>query len=130
MPVGHKLFETHPIILTVMSGEINFQDVRSYCAVIDNYLRQHKLSKVYWIVDAWNITFSRDTIIQTAEATKNALPGSGGDPRVVPLVIMPQERYAYVEDELKNRHFTLQYPLFHTIHDAYSFALFLSENTH
>ncbi len=128
MPTRHKLFETHPIIITVMNGTIDFHDVRANCNVVDNYLRRYRLSKVYWIMDAVKISYSRQTAIQIAEATKHAMPGSGGDPRVIPFVIMPEERYEPMEDELKNRHFTLRYPLFPSVHDAYSFALFLINN--
>ena len=125
MQVGHKVHEIYPIIITIMSGVVSYEDILSNCAFVDNYLTTNRLSKVYWIQDAVSITFSRNTNIQIAEVTANGLPGSGGDPRVVPLVIMPHERFAPVEHELKNRHTPLHYPVFDTMHDAYTFALFL-----
>lgn len=125
MSGNYKLVDDYPIVITVMDGRIDFQDMLSNYAVVDNYLTSRELSKVYWIIDWATIDFSRETAIQIAEATKNALPGSGGDPGVVPLIIMPRENYAHIENELRNRHFTLQYPLFDTIYEAYTFALFL-----
>lgn len=128
MACGHKLMDDYPIVVTVLNGRIEIEEVRSNCEVVDNYLTERELSKVYWILDAATIDFSREAAIYMAEITQKALPGSGGDPRVVPLVIMPVEHYAHVEDELKNRHFTMRYPLFHTMYEALEFAFCLSDS--
>lgn len=126
MSIEHKLFDNRSIIISTISGQIDLQDVLSICKVVDGYLTNRGLSKVYWVMDVADVIFSHETAIQMAEETAKGLPGSGGDPRVVPLIIMPEERYAYVENEMENRHFSMPFPLFHTLNDAYTFALFLS----
>lgn len=126
MNIEHELSENYPIIISTISGQINFQNVLSICDKVDNYLRSHRLSKVYWVLDVADVIITYDIAIQMAEATARGLPGSGGDPRVVPLIVMPEERYAFIESEMENRHFRMPFPLFHERGDAYTFALFLS----
>lgn len=76
MACGHKLLDDYPIVVTVLNGRIEIEEVRSNCEVVDNYLTERELSKVYWILDAATIDFSREAAIYMAEITQRALPGS------------------------------------------------------
>lgn len=122
----HKIVGDYPIIVSVLNGTIETENILMGCQFIDRYLTKNELHKVYWIMDAATIDFSRSTAINIAEVTQDSVLGSGGDPRVVPLVIMPIETYAPIADELKNRLFRSDYPRFQNIYEALSFAIYLS----
>lgn len=126
MGIRHDYSDVYPIITTTLKSTTTFADVLLCFQTVDNYLTETQNSMVYWVIDAKLIQVSYGDTIQIIEATSEGVVGSGGDARVIPLMVMDDHIYEYLLEELENRYIWMQFPNFQTVDEAISFVQYIN----
>ena len=121
MDTKHHLSQKYPLVVTSFRGELSYEEAIKCFATVHNYRQDRDLPMVYWITEAVDTWFSQLTATRVAEVTKQGMPGTVGDSAIIPLVVMDEEKYAYLLSELVNRYVWMDYPLFSSIDDAFYF---------
>lgn len=126
MIIEHQQSNTDPIIATTLAGDITFADASACFQVVDKYLSDNDLPMVYWIIDAKKMRASYSNLIQIVEATSGCVLGSGGDPRVIPIMVADKHVSQFLHSELENRYVWTDFPTFDTVADAWLFVQYIS----
>ncbi len=126
MAIEHDLSETDATITTTLSGTVTYSGLMSCFQAVDKYLADTQFPMVFWVIDAKNIQMSYSNMIQVIEATSDNLSGTGGDPRVIPLLVVDDYVYDYLRSEMENRYVWTRFPNFETVDEAISFIQYIN----
>lgn len=121
MSIRHHLSPKYPLVVTIFEGLFSYEEVLDCFKTLDQYLHDSNNSMMYWIVEALDAEFSQMTAIRVVELIKQETPGTVGDPRMIPLIVMEREKYNFLIQELENRYFWMDYPVFNSIEEAFYF---------
>lgn len=126
MAVEHQSFSDVPLIISKLSGKLSFSDAMDCFKTVDSYLDIYDFSMVHWVLDAKKVEISYSDLVQIIEATNDGMLGTGGDMRVIPLMVIDERAYHYLTEELKNRYHWATYPNFDTADQAVSFSKYIN----
>jgi len=126
MAIKHHLSETDATITSILSGTVTYSGLMTCFQIVDKYLTDTQFPMVFWVIDAKNIQMSYGDMIQVIEATSDNLSGTGGDPRVIPLLVVDDYVYEYLRSEMENRYNWTQFPNFESVDEAISFIQYIN----
>ena len=121
MRINHEVSIDERVIVTNLFGDITFSDTLECFEFVDNFLTEHDFAMVHWVINAKRINMSYSNIISVIEATNAKLSGTGGDDRVIPLLVVDDRVYDYLNNEFKNRYIWAKFPKFNTANQATAF---------
>lgn len=125
MGIQHYMPENEPVLISILYGSLKAEDVAELFTYVDNMITKKNLPYLYWIGDSKAVDASRNTILQSIESTVLGDKGTGGDIRIIPILVMDEELHHFFVGELRNRYDWANFPVFSNIFDAYSFVQFI-----
>lgn len=125
MGIQHYMPENEPILISILYDSLDIVDVKELFTYVDQMITKRNLSYLYWIGDSKAVDASRETILKAIESTIIGKKGTGGDIRIIPLLVMDEDLHQFFIGEFRNRYDWANFPAFTNVYEAYTFVQFI-----
>ena len=125
MSIQHYMPENEPVLLSILEGDIDVNEVQELFAFVDELITERDLPMLYWIGDSRAVNATHEIMLKSIEITMSGTKGSGGDDRVIPLMVMDEKLYDYFTGEFQNRYSWTKFPVFKSTFEAFEFVQYL-----